>query len=300
MHGAPRVLLEPGTLRTALPERTRRALACGALSPIETEQETIEDAGVRFVTRRVSSLARKAAQASAASAHAPGTGPASRAFPIEPDLFVADISDTHIALLNKFPVISRHLLLVTRRYAPQEALLDLADFEALAACLRDDDALGFYNGGAEAGASQAHKHLQLVPLPLAPEDAVPMAVLFKSMPRAPAVASVPGLPFRHAFSWTDGEENISGERLLQTYDALLSATEISGVVRASARYQSAPYNLLVTREWMLLVPRSRERFEAISINALGFAGSIFVKTADELARVRKASPMAVLAAVARA
>jgi ATP adenylyltransferase len=49
---------------------------------------------------------------------------------------------------------------------------------------------------------------------------------------------------------------------------------------------------------MLLVPRSREHFEGISINALGCAGSFFVKNAGELARVREKGPMAVLRAVA--
>ena len=62
--------------------------------------------------------------------------------------------------------------------------------------------------------------------------------------------------------------------------------------------QSAPYNALVSREWMFVVPRSKEDFADISINALGFAGSIFVKSSHELARVRKAGPMAMLAAVA--
>lgn len=57
--------------------------------------------------------------------------------------------------------------------------------------------------------------------------------------------------------------------------------------------------LLVTRAWMLLVPRSRERFESVSINALGYAGSLFVKNDAELARIRDKGPMGVLSAVAR-
>ncbi len=298
MRRAGYTLLDAGPLRTALNDRTRHALACGALSPIETEQETIEDSGVRFVVRQVSNLARKAAQRSAASARPQGTGSVSNAFPIEPELLVARVSDTHVALLNKFPVIPHHLLLVTRRYVPQEALLDLADFEALAACMRGHDALGFYNGGAQAGASQPHKHLQLVPLPLGPDHAVPMAALFSSAPRAPGVASVSRLPFRHAFSWGDTQGTITGDRLLETYLALLPAAGIRGIAHEGALHQSAPYNLLVTREWMLLVPRSREHFDEISINALGYAGSIFVKNAGELARIRETGPMAVLAAVA--
>jgi ATP adenylyltransferase len=279
-------------LWSALLDRTDHALTCGALAPIETEAETIEAAGVRFVVRRVSSLARKAAQQAAASAQVPRTGPV--AFPVEHDLTVAEISPTHIALLNKFPVIPHHLLLVTRRFVPQEALLDLADFEALAPCMADYEALGFYNGGRGAGASQPHKHLQVVPLPLGVGDAVPMAALFDSVPRAPRIANVPRLPFRHAFSWLGA---VSGDRLLQAYLALLSAAGINAVRRDGGVFQSGPYNLLVTRDWMLLVPRSREDVEGISINALGFAGSIFVKSPLELNRVREAGPMTMLASV---
>ena len=62
----------------------------------------------------------------------------------------------------------------------------------------------------------------------------------------------------------------------------------------SERRQSGPYNLLLMREWMLLVPRSRERFDSISINALAFAGSFFVKDDAQLERVRQAGPIAIL------
>jgi ATP adenylyltransferase len=48
---------------------------------------------------------------------------------------------------------------------------------------------------------------------------------------------------------------------------------------------------------MLAVPRAREKFEGISVNALGFAGSLFVRDEAEAARVRATGPM-VLAAVA--
>ena len=52
--------VEPGKLQTALLDRTRMAIATGALHSIETEQRFIEDAGVRFLVRSVSSLRRKA------------------------------------------------------------------------------------------------------------------------------------------------------------------------------------------------------------------------------------------------
>ena len=43
-----------------------------------------------------------------------------------------------------------------------------------------------------------------------------------------------------------------------------------------------PFNLLMTRDWLWIVPRSREHWGSISINALGFAGSLLVKDETQL------------------
>ena len=59
-----------------------------------------------------------------------------------------------------------------------------------------------------------------------------------------------------------------------------------------------PYCLLVTRDWMLLVPRSREFFEDISLNSLAFAGSFFVRNEQQLDRLKSFGPMNALRRVA--
>ena len=58
--------------------------------------------------------------------------------------------------------------------------------------------------------------------------------------------------------------------------------------------QSGPYNLLLTRRWMLLVPRAQEFFGAISVNALGFAGALLAKNDQERETLKQQGPMAVL------
>jgi ATP adenylyltransferase len=59
-----------------------------------------------------------------------------------------------------------------------------------------------------------------------------------------------------------------------------------------------PYNLLVTREWMLVVPRSAEHVGSISVNALAFAGSFFVRDPGELDLLKELGPMTILERVA--
>lgn len=220
--------------------------------------------------------------------------------PWDPDLYVTDVSDSHLCLLNKFNVIEHHLLVVTRAFAHQETLLDANDFAALVACLTDAPALGFYNGGEVAGASQPHKHLQIVPLPLAGSGpAVPIAALLPPCAHG-EIRTIPRLPFRHTYTRLDlGVQPAGFALVLQgLYRRLLDEAGIPVVHVDGHECQGAPYNLLITREWMLVVPRSRERFETVSVNALGFAGSLFLRNREELRRVEQHGPMAVLRSVA--
>ncbi|RKR38285.1 phosphorylase [Paraburkholderia sp. BL17N1] len=295
--------LEPGTLWPAMLRQAEHALRCGALQQIETSQTVLESDGIRFVVRQVSSLIRKEQQRRQTPKLQEGEhAPADPFLPYEPDLFVADISDTHLALLNKFNVIDNHLLIVTRDFESQNALLTLADFESLIACMAEFDGLGFYNAGAAAGASQAHKHLQMVPLPLGDsEPSVPIESILAAPLLDGLARTVPRLPFRHAFASLEPGAAISVDAapsLLSRYRALLEAAGIAPVEVGGELHQSAPYNLLVTRRWMLVVPRSEECVEGVSINALGFAGSLFVRDAAQMRAIERLGPMAALARVA--
>ncbi len=282
--------LQPDTLLSAVVGRTAHALACEALRPIETIQTTCDDSGIRFVIRQVSSLI-----------HKPQVPDTPRPFvdpflPHDPDLFVADVSATHFALLNKFNVIDHHLLIVTRAFEPQEALLSLCDFAAWFACLAQFDGLGFYNGGREAGASQPHKHLQIVPLPLGVAgQALPIGSLIDAAIFEGVVGTLPGIPFRHAFvRLPPGPPASAAAHALGCYRAMLDAVGLGAVDVDGRAHQSGPYNLLVTPGWMLLVPRCAEKADGIAVNSLGFAGSLFVRDIQQLEAVRRIGPMTLL------
>jgi ATP adenylyltransferase len=276
-------------------ETTRRALASGALQPIETAGAIIEDGGIRFVVREVSSLFRKFAEQAKA-------GPKRNPFsPYEPALHVGDLSESHLVLLNKFPLMADHLIVVTRRFVPQDTLIGIEDFVGLACAMSERPCLAFYNAGRAAGASQPHRHLQLVPLPFEGAEA--------GTPIAPVLARARGrnglrvaeLGYNHALAWLDaspfGDPNRAGARMHAAYRALLTEAGIGGAPSPEGEWQSGPYNLLATREWMLLIPRTREHYEGISVNALGFAGSLFVRDEAQRDIVRRAGPRTVLAAV---
>jgi len=278
--GSGKRTLEPGTLWAKLTERTERALCTGALRPIPTDCEFVEQDGVRFLVRILSSLARREEAAKKQDATFDPF------LPYDEEMFVADVSPTHVALLNKFNVLDHHLLVATRRFEEQESLLTLQDFEALWTCMTQFESLGFYNAGRIGGASQRHKHLQLVPLPLASEGSeVPIAPLLAAATLTGSIGTAP-LPFAHAFARL---EEPSPQGVIDWYQALRRVLDLQ---------ERTPYNLLVTQRWMLLVPRTRECFEGISVNALGFAGALLVRDAEQLQRVRDRGPMEVLRCVA--
>jgi len=137
-----------------------------------------------------------------------------------------------------------------------------------------------------------------VPLPLGnSEPAVPIEPILSSARVAGLVQRVPGLPFQHAFARFETGTTSSADAArsaLACYLALLEAVDIEPIQVSGELRQSAPYNLLATRRWMLLVPRSHERVEGISINALGFAGSLFVRDAAQMQVIERLGPMAAL------
>jgi ATP adenylyltransferase len=292
--------MKKGSLWERVVATTQHARSAGILVPVPTEYTFIEDHGVRFFVRVLAGLGRKDEARKKQEAESERGKNVNPFLPPERDLTVADVSETHLAVLNKFNVMENHLLIVTRALEDQDLLLTLRDFEALWLCMAEYNSLGFYNGGREAGASQRHKHLQLVPLPLAPEGPeIPVEPMIAQAMEG--IGTVPGFPFLHSFVRLGGD--LAGSPLkaakksFELYRTMLSCVGMTAPLLTGTMRQSLPYCLLVTRDWMLLVPRSREFFEDISINSLAFAGSLFVRNERQFERLKTVGPLNALAAV---
>ena len=275
----------------------QQALATGALQPIHTTITHLPAGPANFLIHQLDgdggagALDQKLTRSPFAGNH--DFRDFNPFLPYEPALFVADISPTHLALLNKYPVMRQHLLVVTRAFEEQDAALTGADFAALWACMGAGGTLGFYNSGKVAGASQRHKHLQVVPLPLDPTGvAVPIEPLLGTMATPGQINLASDLPFRHALAWFDpaalNADPDAPARLLETYHALLDACGAGDGVAPR------PCNLLLTHHWMLLAPRRQERCDGIGVNGLGFAGCLLARNENEMARLRAMGPLAVL------
>lgn len=272
----------------------QRALERGALQPIRTERQTVRDGNIEFLIRWVPALAQKDSERlDAALRRDPDFNPF---LPPDPDLTVGLLGDEHVAVLNKYPVIARHLLIVTREFESQTVPLDLADFTALAQVMSELGGLGFYNGGTDAGASQRHKHMQWIP---EAASAARLSRLTDGLPDdlpAGTATSRDDLPYRHCFVRLPVGPNSDYTRLGRAFhDAYLHACEVLGL--PCDRDPMPPYNLLTSHDWFAVIPRSREHCDRISVNALGFAGSLFVPKPELIAVVRSAGPLHVLATV---
>lgn len=290
--------------------QSHHALACGALQPIQTHYEFIEQEGMVFLVRIVANLIRKEI-ADQKQQSTQKTGKQFNPFlPYDPDLFVTNLSETHLCLLNKYNVVNDHILIVTRSFEDQDTWLNGKDFQALSLCLSQIDGLAFYNGGRLAGASQRHKHLQLIPPPLCPNHRpLPLAevigglnlkapsievYLFDSVPeikQSPVFGFPHGIVSLPSLWWTSDQ---GGTILERAYRTLI--TGLGGNLTSTP--QTFPYNLLITRQWMMVVNRRQDHYQSIPVNSLGFAGSLLVKDQEQLALVKTLGPMTILHQVA--
>jgi len=266
---------------------TAAAKVSGALVPIDTDHCVINDEGIDFVVRVAKNIDRKKQNKSNEPARQDNPF-----LPYDPRLWVADIGQHHAVLLNKFNVIDHHLLIVTKRYESQDQLLAAADLTAIAELVKQHGGLGFYNGGSLAGASQHHKHLQWIPgVELYGETCIPLEPHLAG--GNAGETCITSSPFPAAVAYL-----ASDKPLAQQYVALYRAlTRELGIDTGSA-HAAIPYNLLLTSSHLWIVPRVAECFESISLNAMAFAGSLFVKNTQQLDLLKNAGPLTALRSTA--
>ena len=273
-------------------QTTTHARELGALISLTTKQEIVEDQEVAFVVRILEKITTKENYQKTQVKRK-----INPFLPYDQNLFVADLSANHVCLLNKFNVVDNHILIITRDFQSQEDWITEADFSALATCMQEIDGLAFYNAGKFAGASQPHKHLQLIPFSddLDAFD-VPIEKAIANLDfSSPQPTQINIFPFRHAIASI--HTHYDGQTLIEIYESLLKYLNFIDAPLTNEQ-QTQPYNLLVTRRWMLLVHRFQDCYEKISVNSLGFAGALLVRDHHQLDFLKTLTPIQLLAKVA--
>jgi len=235
-------------------------------------------------------------------------------------------SDAFSIFLNKYSVVPRHVIVATKEFVPQTTPLTQSELYVTYAILKQLSAkerhLAFFNCGSSSGASQPHKHLQFLPLPngRAPIE----ACLDANRPENLAAPFQLPLPYANfGLHLQPGSNDQLGVYLCGAFLSLLDlmidhlrqlASRPESNIR-NLRLSLLSYNLLLTENWMMLIPRRHERAslaktveegaepngsteDTFPVNALGFAGMLLTKSAAQTDLIKEIGPLNLLERVA--
>ena len=198
-------------------------------------------------------------------------------------LEIDSIGNGHQLILNKYPVQLGHVLLITNEWKEQNGWLDIKDWEAIKEVNKDTSGLWFFNSGPLAGASQPHRHIQL--LRRDPSEL--------SCPREKWILALNNLNYKN--------EKFSKNIILKKFSKSLNEENIHEIYKdlsynlglgdpRNDKKPKYPYNLIFTDRWMIIIRRKTDNLFGISINALGFAGYILVTENSDIKYLRELGP----------
>ena len=188
--------------------------------------------------------------------------------PWDKPLEISNIGKYHHLILNKYPVQIGHILLITNNWMPQNGWLDLNDWEAIKKVNSDTSGLWFFNSGPLAGASQPHRHIQLLRR-RSDESICPREEWFLN------------------FNESKVNKKLFENIIVKPFDFNNDINKIYKIYVELSKYiglgdptidqkPKKPYNLLVTNKWIAVIKRSNDKVLGFSVNGLGFAGYLLV------------------------
>jgi ATP adenylyltransferase len=262
--------------------------------------DIMERNGIPFQLRIIPSIAKKpvvADQKTAAQKFNPFLPP-------DPHLLIQQTSDYNL-VLNKYSVVPDHFLMCSANWRNQQAPLTPSDFTLAWRLLHlvEEEFICFYNSGLKSGASQPHFHMQFIPVSGArletfdgKQYGIPISSVisnqhFLKRDNSPQ-DTIAAFPFKHALALIQSSsfEQSIFEIYRTCLNRVFSPEELLILDGISPDWpEMSPswpsFNFIMTREWMLLVPRSQELHELngvkLSVNSLGFVGMILLKSHDE-------------------
>ena len=241
-------------------EINRKAINSGAVIPLITKKYNFSEEYCDFELRFLKSPIPK---------YLIEYGPKRNPFiPWDSRLEIESINDKHTLILNKYPVQIGHMLLITNSWHPQNGWLTLDDFNAILSVDNDTTGLWFFNSSKEAGASQPHRHFQLLPRHIC-ENICPryqwFCTLLNNKNNINSLIS-------HSISIKrrNKNNNTNSNDLFNSYKSMIEEMNLGKIGINDIPLK--PYNLLITSEWIALITRKTDRSNGFSINALGFAG----------------------------
>ena len=211
-------------------------------------------------------------------------GPKQNPFkPWEKILEIDKIGDKHQLILNKYPVQKGHILLITNTWRPQNGWLDINDWIAIQKVNNDTSGLWFFNSSPIAGASQPHRHFQLLRRAYG-EVACPRENWFLDLRfNRNSSNKLKKSIIVSDFNFLENPSTIYALYLKLSKDIGL------GDPRKDEK-PKYPHNILITNNWITIIKRMHDHIHGISINGLGFAGYILVTEKSNINYLKKFGP----------
>lgn len=273
--------MKENNLAIKIKQVQRLAEMSGALHPCAGRQQTLWHGNLPFILRMSENAQSKDELIASRKYLEKSLGRSVNPFlPYDERMYVEDISETHVCLLNKFSVVNNHVMVVKKEFEAQTQVLSQQDFEAAWKVLDAIEGLVYYSSSPTAGASVNHKHLHILPkesLSISGKLPVEYGI---SKDKSNRYFQISAWNFKHLCAHSNSREVLSDDELIEKtygqylelmgYLDLLDFGNESGVKGA--------YNLLLTRDWIMIVPRREKRSGSIPLNALSFAGILFAKT----------------------
>jgi ATP adenylyltransferase len=203
--------------------------------------------------------------------------------PWEKILEIDKIGDNHQLILNKYPVQKGHILLITNEWKPQNGWLDIKDWRAIQQVNKDTSGLWFFNSSPIAGASQPHRHFQLLRRSKG-EISCPREKWFLEMNSYQNLDSK--LKKNIIVSKFNFLENPSC--LFEFYIELCKKLGLGDPI--NDKKPICPYNILITNKWIAIIKRKNDHIHGFSINGLGFAGYLLVTDNSNINYLKKFGP----------
>jgi len=193
--------------------------------------------------------------------------------PFQKGAFVTEVSPNHNLLLNKYPIAKPHVLVTTKEYELQTEVLTLQDIESSLLVATELEGVAFFNSGPDAGSSQSHRHLQVIPTTDSCGTSLPICSWISQATAVPDAEyfQFTFLNHRHRLYLPEEKEGFTADFLYRRYLEFMKEEMV--------HEQAKAYNLLFTKKFFLLVPRSRQNVMAengvsLGTNALGWAGHL--------------------------
>lgn len=110
---------------------------------------------------------------------------------------------------------------------------------------------------------------------------------------------LPDFKFRHAICMVGKDilempSSRAAERLYAWYRKMLNEVGMKGPSEGTKSQPSEPHNLILTREWIILVPRSQTSCYGVESNALGYSGMLLAKDDESWETVHNVGPLRIL------